>query len=355
MIISSQGEACGPNEDIKALDLNGTKALRERLLEIQLSTAGGEEALLAGAEIELGVEQAEKEQEKLTKIEGAKQALQDFRDYLALSPGKAAQALPREEELVYNYNPETQECEITRQGGEDIELDLGQSNLQGELPLPPQLMVAKLYCNHNQLTALPVLPTSLTRLYCYNNQLTALPELPDNLTRLDTRSNSLTALPELPASLTEIDCGINDLIVLPELPDSLTKLFCDGNNLTTLPELSDSLSKIDCRGNQLTTLPELPSNLTELKCSENKLITLPELPASLTKLDCSTNQLITLPDLPDSMSILICNYNQLITLAKLPTSLSLLNCTMNPGIDNDPAAQVALQSMRDRTGTRVIS
>ena len=189
MIISSQGEACSPNDDIKALDLNGTNDLRDRLRKIQASSSSGEEALLAGAEIELGVEQAEKEQEKLTKIEGAKQALQDFRDYLALSPGRAAQALPSEEDLEYNYNPDTQECEITRLDGEDIELDLGQSNLQGELPLPFQLMVTKLDCGDNRITALPELPSSLTRLSCFNNQLTTLPVLLDSLTRLDCRNN----------------------------------------------------------------------------------------------------------------------------------------------------------------------
>ena len=209
MIISSQGEACSPNDDIKALDLHGTNALRYRLLEIQLSTAGGEEALLAGAEIELGVEQAEKEQEKLTKIEGAKQALQDFRDYLAQSSDKAARALPREDELVYSYNPDTQECEITRQGGRVFELDLNSSNLQGELPLPPQLMVTKLECDGNQLTTLPELPDNLTVLYCGRNKLTSLPILPANLSEIYCRNNQLTTLPELPDSLFKLDCRDN--------------------------------------------------------------------------------------------------------------------------------------------------
>ena len=98
MVISSQGEACTPNDDIKALDLHGTDALRERLLEIQASTVGGEDALLAGAEINLGLEQAEKEQQKQARLELEKQpkvkeaieALQDFRDYLSQSSGNAA-------------------------------------------------------------------------------------------------------------------------------------------------------------------------------------------------------------------------------------------------------------------------
>ena len=260
MVISSQGEACSPNDDIKALDLNGTNALRDSLLKIKAYTAGGEESLLAGTEIELGAEQVKQamieqekqhkiEQEKQHKIEQAKQALQDFRSYLAQCSGRAAQALPSEEELEYSYNSETQECEITRLDGQDIKLDLYRSNLQGELPLPPQLMVTELYCAWNKLTALPELPASLTALYCWGNQLTALPELPD--------------------SLTLLACGKNQLTALPELPESLTDLYCEHNQLTTLPELPSSLICLKCNHNQLTALPHLPDSLTRLVCGEN--------------------------------------------------------------------------------------
>jgi Leucine-rich repeat (LRR) protein len=204
MIISSQGEACSPNDDIRALDLHGTNALRDRLRQIQANSDSGEAALLAGAEIGLELEQ--EKQAELTKIGEAKQALQEFRDYLAQSSDKAARALPSEAELEYSYNSETQECEITRLYGQKIKLDLSASNLQGELPLPPQLMVTWLNCSNNQLTALPELPASLTVLYCYYNQLAVLPELPDNLTKLFCGNNQLTALPELPASLIELRC-----------------------------------------------------------------------------------------------------------------------------------------------------
>jgi hypothetical protein len=290
MIISSQGEACSPNDDIKALDMHGTKALRDSLLEIQRSTAGGEEALLAGAEIEL---EQEKQGDKveLTKLEEARQALQDFRDYLAQSSDKAAQALPSEEELEYSYNPETQECEITRKDGQDIKLDLGQSNLQGELPLPFQLMVTKLDCGDNRITALPELPSSLTRLNCNSNQLTALPELPARLALLACSSNQLTALPKLPVSLTWLACSTN----------------------------------------QLSTLPELPARLTELNCGNNQLTALPDLPASLTHLSCFNNQLTTLPVLLDS--------------------LTRLDCRNNPSLASDQVTQATLQAMRDRRGT----
>ena len=212
MIISSQGEVCSPNDDIRALDLHGTNALRDRLLKIQANSGGGEAALLAGAEIDLEQEkQAEKAE--LTKIEEARQALQEFRDYLAQSSDKAARALPSEEELTYNYNPETQECEITRQDGQDIELELSFSNLQGDLPMPPQLIVTKLYCANNYLKSLPKLPDSLTVLYCSGNQLRTLPELPTSLTELACTSNQLTTLPELPTSLANLYCRENPRLV----------------------------------------------------------------------------------------------------------------------------------------------
>ena len=265
MIISSQGEACSPNDDIKALDLHGTNALRNRLRKIQASSSSGEAALLAGAEIEL---ENDKKAE-LAKIEEARQALQDFRSYLAQSSYRAAQALPSEEELEYNYNPETKECEITRLDGHYISLNLNRSNLQGELPLPPQLMVTKLDCGGNKLTELPELPDSLTELICYQNQLTTLPDLPVSLTVLYCNYNELTALPELPANLTYLSCVFNQLATLPELPASLAELFCGSNQLTTLPELPTSLTALICYNNDLTTLPVLPTSLIELWCGQN--------------------------------------------------------------------------------------
>jgi Leucine Rich repeats (2 copies) len=217
MIISSQGEACSPNEDIKALDLNGTNALRDRLRKIQASSGSGEAALLARAEIELEQEkqarQVSAEQEKLDKIEEARQALQDFRNYLSQRSPRNFESLPREEELEYSYNPDTLECEIARKDGQDIVLALTESNLRGELPLPPQLMVTKLYCTNNHLTSLPKLPDSLTVLYCSGNQLRTLPELPPSLTELACTSNQLTTLPELPARLANLYCRENPRLV----------------------------------------------------------------------------------------------------------------------------------------------
>ena len=190
MIKSSTGEVCSPNDDIKALDLHGTNALRARLLQIQADSGTGEAALLAEAQIAVGAEQAAKQAEQ-AEIDKAQQALSDFRDYLEQSTGRAVHALPSDAELAYTINPDTQQCEITRLDGEPVTLDIADSELNGELPLPPQLMVTELYCSANQLTTLPELPASLRGLWCQNNQLKTLPELPARLSLLDCHDNQL--------------------------------------------------------------------------------------------------------------------------------------------------------------------
>jgi|GEM_PF-6446257 len=58
MIKSSTGEVCSPNDDIKALDLHGTNALRARLLQIQADSGSGEAALLAETDIAVAEEKA---------------------------------------------------------------------------------------------------------------------------------------------------------------------------------------------------------------------------------------------------------------------------------------------------------
>jgi Leucine-rich repeat (LRR) protein len=58
-----------------------------------------------------------------------------------------------------------------------------------------------LYCYNNQLTSLPLIPSTLKILYCYNNQLTSLPLLPSTLEILWCSNNKLTCLPLLPSTL----------------------------------------------------------------------------------------------------------------------------------------------------------
>ena len=147
-----------------------------------------------------------------------------------------------------------------------------------------------LYCDGNQLTSLPKLPSTLQYLQCSGNQLTSLPVLPNSLNGLLSNGNLLTSLPALPHTIKQMECSYN--------------------NLTGLPTLPDSLQYLNCSYNQLTSLPALPNNLHDLYCSYNQLISLPALPDSLQILKCNNNQLTNLPALPN-LSLLWCNNNNI--------------------------------------------
>jgi uncharacterized repeat protein (TIGR01451 family) len=186
-----------------------------------------------------------------------------------------------------------------------------------------------LNCNLNQLTSLPVLPSSLEKLSCGNNLLTSLPALPNSLIDLDCIGNSLSNLPVLPNSLNNLICENNQLTSLPVLPSSLEKLFCGVNQLTSLPALPNSLTILDFNLNQITSLPALPNSLTGLYCYNNQLISFPTFPNSLTSISCGYNQLINLPTLPNSLTHLYCGNNQLTSLPAIPNSLIVLYCNNN--------------------------
>ena len=102
--------------------------------------------------------------------------------------------------------------------------------------------IVSIYCDHHNLSSLPVLPNSLDDLYCNNNNLSSLPELPNSLKCLWCSSNSLSSLPTLPNPLKKLYCSNNNLSSLPELPNSITELCCHNNNLSNLPELPNSLN-----------------------------------------------------------------------------------------------------------------
>ena len=86
-----------------------------------------------------------------------------------------------------------------------------------------------LYCSHNKLVFLPLLPNSLKYLNCSHNQLVSLPLLPNSLDELECSGNCLGSLPLLPNLLRELFCNFNKLSSLPLLPDSLQEIWCLGN------------------------------------------------------------------------------------------------------------------------------
>ena len=154
---------------------------------------------------------------------------------------------------------------------EDIEtIDISNKNITYLPSLKRFYNLKTLYCDHNKLTQLPELNSSLIKLSCYNNQLTQLPELNNHLKVLSCEHNLLTQLPKLNSSLKKLYCDHNKLTQLPELNSSLKLLSCQHNLLTQLPELNSCLEALFCEENKLTQLPELNSSLAYLYCQNNK-------------------------------------------------------------------------------------
>ena len=52
-----------------------------------------------------------------------------------------------------------------------------------------------LFCSHNKLTSLPLLPNTLQKFSCSLNKLTSLPSLPNTLQKFNCDNNKLTSLP----------------------------------------------------------------------------------------------------------------------------------------------------------------
>ena len=195
-------------------------------------------------------------------------------------------------------------------------MDVSSQNISNLTGIGYFTALTALYCEQNNLTALPTLPAGLISLDFSQNNLTALPvSLPANLTALDCEQNNLTALPTLPASLRDLLCSNNSLTTLPALPAGLTTLSCNGNNLTALPTLPVGLTTLYCSYNSLTVLPTLPVGLAYLRCKNNNLTALPELPNSLIWINCTVNNLTDLPALPSGLTELNCSYNSLTALA----------------------------------------
>ena len=146
-------------------------------------------------------------------------------------------------------------------------------------PLPTT--VTKLYCYWcEQLTALPALPAALTHLRCFGCGLTSL----GNLSALPLVAielsvcRALAALPPLPATLVLLDLNeCTALVALPRLPAALTTLQCYWcTALVALPQLSThhTLANLHCDGcYSLLRLPVLPVKLQRLSVPAHTVLT----------------------------------------------------------------------------------
>ena len=133
-------------------------------------------------------------------------------------------------ELNISMNPEEQMKVFQSKYNGDIEkyinslpdntkyIYIGHLNLTYIPDLTRFTDLRELKCEHNNITALPTLPQSLSKLYCYCNKITVLPQLPPKLWYLDFNHNLVTNIPQpLPPNLEKINCCHNLLTFLPNL------------------------------------------------------------------------------------------------------------------------------------------
>lgn len=91
------------------------------------------------------------------------------------------------------------------------------------------------------------MPPRLNRLFCNDNQLTALPVLPDTLSELICNNNQITVLPILPKSLRAFSCSKNNIIQIDSDLSSLNiyiKLNTNDLNLDSLKKYKEYLIRI---------------------------------------------------------------------------------------------------------------
>ncbi len=192
----------------------------------------------------------------------------------------------------------------------------------------------QLVCSHNQLSSLPVLPSTLMQLDCGYNLFTTLPILPPNISNLNMEYNELTSLTVLPPALNTLNLNSNQLSALTTLPSGLVILRCSNNQLTALPTLPSNLAHLVCDNNQLTGFPTLPNSLYYLIFYNNQVPSsgIPAvLPSSLTNFDASLNPLTVFPDFSNcpSISAVAVTGSQIPSIPPLPSTLTDFRCNAN--------------------------
>ena len=114
--------------------------------------------------------------------------------------------------------------------------------------------------NGNQLNTTCSAVINTSTINCSNSNIANLTGISafSNLFDLYCQNNQLTGIPPLPTSLKILNCDNNGLFNLSNLPTSLTGLACAYNNLSSLPNLPSSLSEQD-RRNQILSATTFPA------------------------------------------------------------------------------------------------
>ncbi len=234
------------------------------------------------------------------------------------------------------------------------EIDVSQKNIADLTGINYFVVLTKLNCLRNQLTALDVSElTNLTWLCCNNNQLSALDVSGlENLMELYCLSSKLSSLDVSGlTNLTLLNCRDNMLTTLDVSGlTNLKSLDCDGNQFSSLDVSGlTNLTYLSCSNNNFTSLDVSGlSNLTELSCNNNNLISLDVSGlTNLTYLNCSNNQFSSLNvSEVTNLTYLNCSNNLLTTLdVSGLANLTQLNCRDNQLITLDVSGLTDLQAL----------
>ena len=184
-------------------------------------------------------------------------------------------------------------------------------------------------CSNNNLTSIPVLPTSLRNLYAGLNQIDTITNLPDSLETLNCNSNLIVSVPTLPSTLTTLKLNSNLVLGTLVLPSGIVNAEFEHNQIDSLGTLPSSLVNLKLGDNNLSVLPLLPANLSYLSCFSNNLVTLPLMPSSLVYLNANTNLIGGIASFGSNLNSIELEQNQLTSLAQVPSTLKTLKIGMN--------------------------
>jgi hypothetical protein len=123
----------------------------------------------------------------------------------------------------------------------------------------------KLDVNHNKIQYLQLYAPNLSEVKVDSNQLDSLKIYSLKLKYLTCTNNRLRLLSiDKNAPLQELYCQYNQLTALPPLSDSLQMLNCSYNLLIKLPLLGTALHYIDYSGNKIRRNVQIPPNVQQV-------------------------------------------------------------------------------------------
>ncbi|MEY5048328.1 MAG: hypothetical protein RLZZ175_1687 [Bacteroidota bacterium] len=175
------------------------------------------------------------------------------------------------------------------------------------LPLLTSSNLTEIYCDSNQITSIPTLPSSVKTLSCKGNKINTLNNLPANLENLYADNNQISSLSSLPSGLKSFSCAFNQLTTIPTLPNGLIYLNISNNNISDLTNIPLSVTNLNCSHNNISSFPTLNNQFEYINLIDTKFTCLPFLPSTLKGLYLNT-VIKCLPNKPLNLVVYDENY-----------------------------------------------